>query len=186
VGLIIRFIYYPIYRKTDLFLTFFVFNLIIFLVTYLLNQVQLSIVAAFGLFAVFSMLRYRTEGLRTKDMTYLFVVIALGLIGAIARGSLLTLASLYGLILGCVYALESNLLIRREWSKSVHYDRLDLLAPAFREELLDDLRRRTSLPVHRVEVQEFDLLKDSARITLYYYQHDQRTHLPAPADAPVR
>lgn len=170
VVLLIGGIYFRIYRKTDLFLTFFVFNIVIFLITYLLNQVQLSIGAAFGLFAVFSMLRYRTEGLSAKDMTYLFVVIALGLIGAVHRGSELQLSVLNGLLLVVVFLLESNYLFRREWSKTVLYDRLDLMAPALRDDLLADLRARTGLPVHRTEIQELDLLKDMARITIYYYQ----------------
>ena len=85
--ILIRLIYYRIYRRTDLFLTFFGFNFVIFLITYLLNKVQMSMGAAFGLFAIFSMLRYRTEGLSAKDMTYLFIVISVGLISAIVKGS---------------------------------------------------------------------------------------------------
>ena len=74
---LVRLIYFRIYKKKDYLFTFFLFNIIIFIITYLLNKVDMSMGAAFGLFAVFSMLRYRTEGLTTKDMTYLFIVIAL-------------------------------------------------------------------------------------------------------------
>lgn len=186
IVVLIRLIYYRIYRKTDLFLTFFAFNFVIFLITYLLNQVQLSIGAAFGLFAVFSMLRYRTEGLSAKDMTYLFVVIAIGLIAAVHRGNDAQLLAIHGAILLCVFLLESNWLFRREWNKTVQYDRLDLLAPALREELLHDLRMRTSLPAHRIEIQELDLLKDAARITLYYYNDAQSTKANTPVDLLVR
>lgn len=186
VVVLVRLIYYRIYRKTDLFLTFFAFNFVIFLITYLLNQVQLSIGAAFGLFAVFSMLRYRTEGLSAKDMTYLFVVIAIGLIAAVHRGNDAQLVAINGAILLCIFLLESNWLFRREWSKTVQYDRLDLLAPALREELLHDLRMRTSLPAHRIEIQELDLLKDAARITLYYYNDAPSTKTRTPADSLVR
>ncbi|WP_157580337.1 DUF4956 domain-containing protein [Rudanella lutea] len=187
VGVLIGLVYYRIYRKTDLFLTFFGFNLIIFLITHLLNEVQLSMGAAFGLFAVFSMLRYRTEGLTAKDMTYLFIVISLGLISAVIRGGMGQLLLLNALILGCVYGLESGRLIRREWSKPVHYDRLDLLQPSLRPELLHDLRARTGLPVHRVDIQEFDLLKDCVKITVYYYQDATTlTSVAAPADSMAR
>ncbi len=185
VMILVRFIYYRIYRKSSLFLTFFVFNVVIFLITYLLNQVQLSIGAAFGLFAVFSMLRYRTEGLSAKDMTYLFVVIALGLIGAVSRGGLAQLALLNALILGCVYLPESSWLFKREFSKAVQYDRLDLMAPDRRAELLFDLRTRTGLPVHRIDVEEFDLLKDTARITVFYYPHAEHTLLHSSTETPV-
>ena len=84
---LVRLIYFRIYRKKDYLFTFYLFNIIIYIITYLLNKVDLSMGAAFGLFAVFSMLRYRTEGISTKEMTYLFIVIAMGLICAVSKGS---------------------------------------------------------------------------------------------------
>src|SRR5437867_3971410 len=82
---LVRGIYFRQYRRADLFLMFFSFNVSIFLITFLLNQVEMTMGAAFGLCAVFSMLRYRTENLSAKDMTYLFLVIALGLIMAVTQ-----------------------------------------------------------------------------------------------------
>ncbi len=169
VTILVRLIYYRIYRRAYLFLTFFTFNLIIFLITYLLNKVQMSIGAAFGLFAVFSMLRYRTEGLSAKDMTYLFVVIAIGLISAIIKGSWDELGLVNGMILLCVQLLESNWLIRRELTKLIIYDKIELILPERNTELLQDLKQRTGLNIHRVEIQDMDFLKDSAQITIYYY-----------------
>ena len=168
--ILVRLIYYRIYRRTDLFLTFFAFNFVIFLITYLLNKVQMSMGAAFGLFAVFSMLRYRTEGLSAKDMTYLFIVISVGLISAIIKGSWDELGLVNGMILLVVWLLEGNLLVKRELTKSIQYDRIELITPERQEELLEDLRVRTGLAVHRVEVQTMDFLKDSALIMIFYYQ----------------
>lgn len=168
--ILVRLIYYRIYRRTDLFLTFFGFNFVIFLITYLLNKVQMSMGAAFGLFAVFSMLRYRTEGLSAKDMTYLFIVISVGLISAIIKGSWDELGLVNGMILLVVWLLEGNLLIKRELTKNIQYDRIELITPERQEELLEDLRVRTGLAVHRVEVQTMDFLKDSALIMIFYYQ----------------
>ncbi|AYQ35145.1 DUF4956 domain-containing protein [Runella sp. SP2] len=168
--ILVRLIYYRIYRRTDLFLTFFGFNIVIFLITYLLNKVQMSMGAAFGLFAVFSMLRYRTEGLSAKDMTYLFIVISVGLISAIIKGSWDELGLVNGMILLVVWLLEGNLLIKRELTKNIQYDRIELITPERQEELLEDLRVRTGLAVHRVEVQTMDFLKDSALIMIFYYQ----------------
>ncbi|MDP1801898.1 MAG: DUF4956 domain-containing protein, partial [Bacteroidota bacterium] len=85
VIILIRFVYFPVYKKREFYLTFFIFNIVIFLLSFLLNKVDLSLGAAFGLFAVFSMLRYRTENISIKDMTYLFLVIAIGLINAITK-----------------------------------------------------------------------------------------------------
>ncbi len=170
VTVLIRLIYYPIYRRADLFLTFFAFNLIIFLITFLLNQVQMSIGSAFGLFAVFSMLRYRTEGLSAKDMTYLFVGISVGLLSAIIKVQWDELGLINGMILLMVQLLEGNWLIRRELVKKVYYDRIGLIRPNRRFELVDDLQARTGLEIHRVEVQDVDLVKETAHIMIYYYQ----------------
>ncbi|WP_428654861.1 DUF4956 domain-containing protein [Runella sp.] len=170
VTVLTRLIYYRIYRRTDLFLTFFGFNLVIFLITYLLNKVQMSMGAAFGLFAVFSMLRYRTEGLSAKDMTYLFIVISLGLISAIIKGSWDELGLVNGIIVLSVWLLEGNWLIKRELTKNVQYDKIELIVPEKRAELITDLRARTGLDIHRVEIQTMDFLRDSALIMIFYYQ----------------
>ena len=179
--ILVRFIYFRNYRRTDLFLTFFGFNLVIFLITYLLNKVQMSMGAAFGLFAVFSMLRYRTEGLSAKDMTYLFIVISMGLISAIIKGSWAELGLVNGMVLLSVWLLEGNLLMKRELTKSVQYDRIELILPERREELLQDLRGRTGLDIHRVEIQAMDFLKDSALITIFYYQTNAKNEKNAAA-----
>ncbi len=169
VFVIVRLVYFKNYRRTDLFLTFFVFNLIIFLITFLLNKVEMSMGAAFGLFAVFSMLRYRTEGISTKDMTYLFLVIAIGLIMAISKGSWDDLSLLVAIIITVTALLESNVLMKKEHTKTIIYDNIKLVPTAKREELLADLTTRTGLAVHRVEIQHIDFLKDAATMTIFYY-----------------
>jgi hypothetical protein len=167
--IVIRGIYYRHYRRTDLFLTFFAFNVTIFLITYLLNKVEMTMGAAFGLFAVFSMLRYRTENISAKDMTYIFIVIALGLVMAISKGGWDELG-LIGLIVVVLMALlESNWLIRREQTQEVFYDRIELIQPHRRAELLADLKERTGLEIIRVEIGNIDLLKDAARIIIFHY-----------------
>lgn len=181
VTVLIRLIYYRNYRRSDLFLTFFTFNIIIFLITYLLNQVQMSIGAAFGLFAVFSMLRYRTEGLSAKDMTYLFVVIAMGLISSVSQGSWVQVTLINGLIVLVVQVLEGSWFFRREFSKTILYDRIEWIVPLKRADLMGDLRSRTGLAIHRVDIRDIDFLKDSAQITVYYYQHDTKPSSNAPA-----
>ncbi len=171
VIVLIRLIYYRTYKRADLFLTFFSFNLIIFLIAFLLNSVEMSLGAAFGLFAVFSMLRYRTEGISTKDMTYLFLAIALGLIMAISDGGWVELSLIGVTVLVCTQVLEGSWLADREFAQQVLYDNIKLISAHSRQELIDDLRIRTGLAVHRVEIQEIDLLKDAARMTVYYHAH---------------
>lgn len=171
VLILVRFIYYKHYHRNDLFLTFFGFNIIIFLLTYLLNKVEMSMGAAFGLFAVFSMLRYRTENISAKDMTYLFIVIALGLITAISDGSWVSLAVLCTILLLVTALLEGGWLMRKENSKIIVYDRIELITPDKRVELLDDLEFRIGLKVHRVQIQEIDFLKDSTQMIIFYYEN---------------
>lgn len=174
VFIVIRLIYFKNYKKTDLFLTFFGFNLIIFMITYLLNKVEMSLGAAFGLFAVFSMLRYRTEGISAKDMTYLFIVIALGLINAVSKGSWDDLAVLSGIIILVTALLESGWFVKKEYSKIVQYDNIDLIALDKQELLINDLKARTGLNINRIEISEIDFLKDAATLTIYYHQTNSK------------
>jgi len=170
VFILVRFIYFRHYLRTDLFLTFFGFNIIIFLITFLLNKVEMSMGAAFGLFAVFSMLRYRTENISAKDMTYLFFAIALGLITAISKGNWDDLAIMCVILLGLTALLESGILMKKENTKMITYEKIHLIIPERREELIQDLRERTGLNIHRVDIQEIDFLKDASQITIFYYE----------------
>ena len=167
--IIIKMIYFRHYKKADLFLTFFSFNIIIFLITFLLNKVEMTMGAAFGLFAVFSMLRYRTENISAKDMTYLFIVIALGLIMAVSEGNLITLVLIAGIVVLCTILLESNWLVKREYAQPVYYEKIELIHKNRQQELITDLKKVTGLEIHRIEIQEIDLLKDAARIIVYYH-----------------
>jgi hypothetical protein len=168
VILIISLIYYPNYHDKTYTFTFIIFNLVIFLITFVLNKVKFSMGAAFGLFAVFSMLRYRTEGISMKDMTYLFIFIAIGLICAIQLDFYILLV-ITGLIVAGVYSLDTNLIIKKEHSKYVDYENIELIKPDRKDELIQDLKNRTGLNIHRVSITKIDFLKDFARISIYYY-----------------
>lgn len=170
VFILIRFIYYPIYKNRGFFFTFFIFNLIIFLITFLLNKVEMSMGAAFGLFAVFSMLRYRTEGISMKDMTYLFLAIAMGLITAVSKGNWDELSLLNLIIIAFTYLLESNLLLKKEASKVIQYENIEMIKPEFKEALIADLESRTGIKINRIAISKVDFLKDTAVIRIYYYE----------------
>lgn len=167
---LVRLIYHRIYKKKDYWFTFFIFNIMIFLMVYMLNKVELSFGAAFGLFAVFSLLRYRTEIISPKDMTYLFVVIGLGLITAVGKGTYLEIALLNGLVLVFVYALDGSLLVRNEMVQNLNYNNLENLKPANRKSLIEDLKTRTGLDIHKVDIENIDLVKGTASIKAYYYE----------------
>ncbi|MFN6037432.1 MAG: DUF4956 domain-containing protein [Bacteroidota bacterium] len=173
--LLIRFIYFKIYKQGELFFTFFAFNLVIFFMCYFLNKVELSMGAAFGLFAVFGMLRYRTEDISIKDMTYLFLVIAMGLISAVLKiekikfwTEVLIIGLVNSTIIFVAWLLESNLLMKRELAKVIMYENIELIKAEREEEFLIDLRTRTGLDIHRYSIVKIDFLRDMAQVKIYY------------------
>ena len=125
--------------------------------------------AAFGLFAVFSMLRYRTEGISMKDMTYLFIFIAVGLISAIQL-EYFELSVLNGIIVLVTFIMDGNMFIKRESAKNVQYENIEMIKPENHKELIEDLKKRTGLNVHRIYINKIDFLKDTALVTIYYYE----------------
>ncbi len=170
VIILVRFIYFPIYRSRENVFTFFTFNLVIFLITYLLNKVEMSMGAAFGLFAVFSMLRYRTEDISIKDMTYMFLVIAMGLINAVSKGNWDELTLLMFIIILVTYLLESNVLIKKEVSKIVMYENIELIKPENKALLIADLEKRMGVKINQVTIGKIDFLRDAAQIHVFYYE----------------
>jgi len=168
VALIILLIYYPNYRKLDYIFTFIIFNLVIFLLTFVLKYVKLSVGAAFGLFAVFSMLRYRTQGLSIKDLTYLFIFIALGVISAIQL-EYYELGIIHGLVLVGTFVLDGNVIFKQERIKSIQYENIEMIKPDNHATLIEDLKKRTGLNIHRIVIGKINFLRDSANIKIYYY-----------------
>lgn len=170
IAILIRFVYYPIYKKKDFFFTFFLFNIVIFILTYLMNKVEMTIGAAFGLFAVFSLLRYRTENISEKDMTYLFIVIALGLMTSTIKGTHFETITINVIVIVFAYVLDGNLLIKNEHTQVIRYENIENIKPDNYETLLTDLRTRTGLNIHKATIQEIDFLRDSAMVRVYYYE----------------
>ena len=166
--LIIVLVYYPNYRQMENIFSFFMFNLMIFLLTFLLNKINISMGAAFGLFAVFSMLRYRTEGINMKDMTYLFIFISVGLISAVHL-RYYELIIIDSVIIIFIYVLDGNKIFKREQSKLVEYENIELVKIENYDLLIKDLRNRTGLTIHRIFIESIDFLKDSALIRIFFY-----------------
>lgn len=175
VYILIRRIYYPIHRKKDFLFTYFLFNILIFFLCGLLNSVKLSTGFAFGLFAIFSILRYRTEQISIKDMTYLLAVIAVAVMNALfgKKVSLVELLFTNALILSAAYVLEHLWLTRHEAMRQIIYERIDLIRPERREQLLADLRDRLGVKVSRIEIGRIDLLRDTVQLRVFYYDDEQ-------------
>ncbi len=149
--------------------SFLAFNSLIYFVLAMLTSVELSIGVGFGLFAIFSVLRYRTEETPIREMTYLFVLIALPVINAVLtpNGAFGQLLLANGFVIVLLYVLEQGWGFTFQSRNRVTYERLDLIVPERRAELLADLRQRTGLPVQRVEIGRIDLLHDTAELTLF-------------------
>ncbi len=168
VGVVVRGIYFRKYRRSDTMFTFFSMNIVIFLIGFLLNKVEMTMGAAFGLFAVFSMLRFRAENISARDMTYVFIVIAVGLLISVSKGGWQELILICSVIILSTYLLERRLLTGNEEAQQILYERIELIHTSRRKELKEDLAKRTGLDITRIEVGEIDLLKDTARLTVYY------------------
>jgi len=170
--IIVRLLYYPAQKRKDYLFTYIIFNILIFFISFLLSNVKLQLGFAFGLFAVFGILRYRTEALPIKEMTYLFIVIGLAIINALANKKIswAELVFTNAAILGATFALERMWLLRHETQKLVVYDNIELIKPENRDKLIEDLNKRTGLSITRTRIEKIDFLRDVAFLYIYYFE----------------
>jgi len=168
---IIRLIYYPRGRCNNFAFTFLAFNTVIYFIMGLFTSIELSIAAGFGLFALFSILRYRTETVTIREMTYLFVMAALPILNAVLWGlsshALQLVVDL--LVIGTLWVLDKEWGFNRsQLQMTVRYEKIDLIKREKKDEMLADLRERTSLPVQDFEILSIDFLRDCAEIRITY------------------
>lgn len=168
--IIVRLIYYRIKDDKDYVFTFIMFNILTFFICFLLRKVPMQMGFALGLFAVFGILRYRTEAIPIRQMTYLFIVIGISMINALSNKSI----SIFELIFTNGFITLITYLIDRVWfqtieeSKNILFEKIDLIKPENQEDLIQDLKERTGLPIHAVKIVKIDFLRDTASITIYY------------------
>lgn len=172
--IIVRYIYYPITKNKDYLFTYLLISLTVFLLCILLDSVKIELAFALGLFAIFGIIRYRTDPIPIKEMTYLFLVIGVSVINALANKKIsyseLVFANI--MIIAVTYGLEKIWLLRHETRKNIIYEKIDLIGPDKRDELLLDLKERTGIDVVRVEIRRIDFLKDIAYLRIFYYEND--------------
>ena len=167
---IVRLVYYKVKDEKDYVFTFFIFNILTFFICYLLRKVPMEMGFALGLFAVFGILRYRTEAIPVRQMTYLFIVIGISMINALANKSISIMELVFtnGIITLITYAIDRVWFQSLELSKSITYEKIDLIVPEKEEELIEDLKLRTGLNINSVKVGKIDFLRDTAQVTIYY------------------
>ncbi|MFZ4646209.1 MAG: DUF4956 domain-containing protein [Gemmataceae bacterium] len=168
---LVRVLYYPRHHNKDFVFSFTLFNVINFLICHLLSNNNLQVGFAFGLFAIFSILRYRTVAVPIREMAYLVSAVTLGLINALtelpAGWTELIIANVG--LLGLTALLDRDGTLPHENTMFILYDRPELLLPDRQNELLEDLRLRTGLTIHRVQVDRIDLVRDMARIRVFHF-----------------
>lgn len=169
VGLIVL-LYFRLYRNREFIFTYFVFNVITFTLCASLRKVPIELGFALGLFAVFGILRYRTEEIKLRDLNYQFVVIGLGIVNAVAnkKVSFAELLAVNVVIVGMCYVLELAPSLRHDRVLPVLYDNLPLLQPGRQAELYADLGKRFGVKVQQVQIHRIDTLRDAAEITVFY------------------
>ena len=172
--LIVRYLYYKKTRRKDYLFTYILISLVVFFMVFLLENVKLELGFALGLFAIFGIIRYRTQQIPIREMTYLFLVIGISVINALANSKVSYAELIFTnfALLAITYLLEHVFLMRHESRKTVNYERVDLIKLDKRRELLIDLEERTGLKINRVEIGRIDYLRDSARIFIYYFESD--------------
>lgn len=167
---IVRVLYFASNRRKDYLFTFFVFNLLTFFICFLLRKVPMELGFALGLFAVFGILRYRTEPIPIKEMTYLFIVIGLAMINALANKKISWAELLFvnTAILLVTLSFEKLWFNNEIQSKNVIYERIDLIKSENRLEMIKDLRLRTGLDIVKVQIGKIDFLRDVATVTIFF------------------
>lgn len=167
---LVRFIYYPTTHSKRYVLTFLAFNSVIFFVLHFMNSIEISLGVGFGLFAIFTILRYRTDPLPVREMTYLFIIAALPVMNTASSDSTnwpqLIVANLAILLL--MFILERGWGFKYDASKRIVYEKIELIRPDRMDELIADLADRTGLKIKRVSVGKINFLKDTAELTFYY------------------
>lgn len=176
ITIIIRYLYYPVTKNKDYLFTYFLISLTVFILCILLDNVKLELGFALGLFAIFGIIRYRTDPIPIKEMTYLFLVIGVSVLNALANKKISHAELLLGnfLIIAITFGLEKIWLLKHETRKNITYEKIDLIVPERREELIADLSKRTGLDIIRIEIRRIDFLKDTANIRIFYYEDDSK------------
>jgi hypothetical protein len=173
--LLIRFLYYPIAKRKDYLFTYYLIGTITFFVCFSLKKLDIDTGMGLGLFAIFGIIRYRTDPIPIKEMTYLFLIIGVSVVNSLASNkiSMAEMALINGTLVGVTFVLERLWLLKHETRKTIVYERIDLIRPEQYNELKEDLEKRTGLKLNRVEVGKINFLDDTAQIRVYYYAEAQ-------------
>ena len=176
VGYIVRYLYYPVTKNKDYLFTYLLISVTVFFLCFLLENVKLELGFALGLFAIFGIIRYRTDPIPIKEMTYLFIVIGISVMNALVNKKISHAEVLFTnvMFIAITYSLEKIWLLKHESRKNITFEKIELILPERKEELLADLKERTGLNITRVEIRNVDFLRDTANIRIFYFEDEQK------------
>jgi hypothetical protein len=177
--IIVRWLYYTTTRRKDYLFTYILISSVVFLLCYLLESVSLQIGFALGLFAIFGIIRYRTNPMPIKEMTYLFLVIGVSVINALTAGtSMIEIIFANLAVIMITMGLEKMWLLRHISSKTIVYEKINLIVPEKYDELIADLQERTGIKeIKKVEIGAINFLKDTCRMIIYYEDKGRNVNL---------
>ncbi len=172
---IIRYLYYSKTKRKDYLFTYYLIGTITFFLCFGLKKLDIDTGMGLGLFAIFGIIRYRTDAIEIKEMTYLFLIIGISVVNALASNqvSVSEMAVINITVVVLTYILEYKWLVKHETRKTINYERIDLIIPDKYEHMKSDLEKRTGLNINRVEVGKIDFLNDTAQVRIYYYADEQ-------------
>ena len=173
--ILIRVLYYTKTRRKDYLFTYYLIGTITFFLCFGLMQMDIDTGMGLGLFAIFGIIRYRTDAIEIKEMTYLFMIIGISVVNALASNelSISEVGVINVTVVLLTYVLENLWLMKHETRKTINYERIDLIKPENQDLLKADLEKRTGLTINRVEVGKIDFLNDTALVRIYYYADEQ-------------
>jgi len=173
--IIIRYLYYPKTKRKDYLFTYYLIGMITFFLCFGLKKLDIDTGMGLGLFAIFGIIRYRTDAIEIKEMTYLFLVIGISVVNALGMNkvSVAEIAIINVATVLLTFVLERLWLMKHETRKTINYERIDLIVPEKYEEMKADLEKRTGLSINRVEVGKIDFLNDTALLRIYYFADEQ-------------
>ncbi len=175
IGYIVRYLYYPATKNKDYLFTYLLISLTVFLLCFLLENVKLQLGFALGLFAVFGIIRYRTDPIPIKEMTYLFLVIGVSVMNALANKKISHTELIFAnfSLIALSYVLEKIWLLKHESSKMIFYEKIELIKPNKMSDLIADLKDRTGLNITRVVVRKIDFLRDTAQLKIFFFEDEE-------------
>tara|TARA_B100000925_G_C21936003_1_gene442411 strand:+ start:196 stop:858 length:663 start_codon:yes stop_codon:yes gene_type:complete len=175
ITILIRFLYYAKTKRKDYLFTYYLIGTITFFLCFGLKKLDIDTGMGLGLFAIFGIIRYRTDAIEIKEMTYLFLIIGLSVVNALASNQLsvaeMALINIFMVVL--TYILEFLWLMKHETRKTINYERIDLITPDKSSEMKNDIESRTGLSINRFEIGKIDFLNDTAQVRIFYYAEEQ-------------